>query len=236
MALLPTDTLGNVLLAPHRGGLSALRLSYLPFGGHTSAPHNHMALHGQLNERPLDGYLLGNGYRLYLPQVMRFVQADSLSPFGAGGVNAYAFCGGEPINRKDSDGAAWYSALAKLFRLGRKTENIFAVSFPKTIIDPKGKTELTFRTPQKAKIFLKKTLGTSIEAESYTEKKSLKLWKEPEPARKRLASVANQLGVPKDYLTKKVRASKIPKERQDSYLLEIGAKDDIDQRDYVYLK
>lgn len=49
-------------------------------------------------------YLLGNGKRAYNPVLMRFLSADSWSPFGDGGVNAYAYCGGDPVNRVDPSG------------------------------------------------------------------------------------------------------------------------------------
>ena len=51
-------------------------------------------------------YLLGNGYRAYNPELMRFNSADSLSPFGKGGVNSYAYCTGDPVNRSDPSGRA----------------------------------------------------------------------------------------------------------------------------------
>jgi RHS repeat-associated protein len=50
------------------------------------------------------GYPLGNGYRTYLPGLMRFIAPDSLSPFGQGGVNPYAYCVDDPINRSDPSG------------------------------------------------------------------------------------------------------------------------------------
>jgi RHS repeat-associated protein len=54
---------------------------------------------------PLTGhYLLGNGYRAYNPVLMRFNSPDSLSPFGKGGLNAYAYCAGDPVNRFDPSG------------------------------------------------------------------------------------------------------------------------------------
>lgn len=49
-------------------------------------------------------YLLGNGYRCYNPSLMRFHSADDQSPFDAGGVNAYAYCEGDPINKIDPSG------------------------------------------------------------------------------------------------------------------------------------
>ncbi|WP_198148930.1 RHS repeat-associated core domain-containing protein, partial [Luteibacter yeojuensis] len=44
-------------------------------------------------------YLLRN--RLYGSVVRRFCEPDHVSPFGAGGLNRYAYCGGDPINRVD---------------------------------------------------------------------------------------------------------------------------------------
>ncbi|WP_459203166.1 RHS repeat-associated core domain-containing protein, partial [Pseudomonas fragariae (ex Marin et al. 2024)] len=54
---------------------------------------------------PVTGhYLLGNGYRAFNPVLMRFNRPDSLSPFGRGGLNAYAYCQGDPVNRSDPGG------------------------------------------------------------------------------------------------------------------------------------
>ncbi|WP_225923065.1 RHS repeat-associated core domain-containing protein [Pseudomonas xantholysinigenes] len=51
-----------------------------------------------------DSYFLGRGHRIYNPQLMRFISADSLSPFDAGGTNAYAYCAGDPVNYRDDSG------------------------------------------------------------------------------------------------------------------------------------
>lgn len=57
-------------------------------------------------------YLLGNGYRSYSPRMMRFLSPDSLSPFDLGGLNAYGYCSGDPINRVDDNGRFWGWALS----------------------------------------------------------------------------------------------------------------------------
>lgn len=49
-------------------------------------------------------YLLGQGYRAYSPLLMRFLSPDTLSPFNAGGINAYAYCKADPINFADPTG------------------------------------------------------------------------------------------------------------------------------------
>lgn len=49
-------------------------------------------------------YLLGNGYRAYNPGLMRFHSPDSMSPFGAGGLNCYMYCAGNPIAFSDPSG------------------------------------------------------------------------------------------------------------------------------------
>lgn len=67
-------------------------------------------------------YLLGNGYRSYSPSMMRFLSPDSLSPFSRGGLNAYGYCAGDPINRVDPDGRFWESALT-LKRVKIKVKN-----------------------------------------------------------------------------------------------------------------
>jgi RHS repeat-associated protein len=46
----------------------------------------------------------GNGYRAYNPVLGRFTGPDSWSPFGAGGINPYAYCIGDPVNRADPSG------------------------------------------------------------------------------------------------------------------------------------
>ncbi|MFK0036879.1 RHS repeat-associated core domain-containing protein [Pseudomonas monteilii] len=60
-------------------------------------------------------YLLGNGRRTYCPGLKRFLSPDMLSPFANGGVNAYAYCADDPINRVDPSGQSW-KWLGRFFR------------------------------------------------------------------------------------------------------------------------
>ncbi len=58
-----------------------------------------------LNEDSItDAYPLGNGYRFYLPSLMRFTALDASSPFDEGGDNPYAYCEANPIDRRDPTG------------------------------------------------------------------------------------------------------------------------------------
>ncbi|MCK8665775.1 RHS repeat-associated core domain-containing protein [Pseudomonas azerbaijanoccidens] len=63
-----------------------------------------LGFNGQRRDPVTGHYLLGNGYRAFNPVLMRFNSPDSLSPFGKGGVNAYAYCMGDPVNKMDPTG------------------------------------------------------------------------------------------------------------------------------------
>lgn len=81
--------------------------------GHRQGMGGSSGFNGELPERATGHYLLGNGYRAYNPVLMRFNSPDSWSPFGRGGLNAYAYCVGDPVNRSDPTGHfSWRSAVA----------------------------------------------------------------------------------------------------------------------------
>lgn len=61
---------------------------------------------GERAEPDTGEYMLGS--RLYSPVLRRFLNPDALSPLGDGGFNRYAYCGGDPVNRVDPDGQAWW--------------------------------------------------------------------------------------------------------------------------------
>nr|WP_256673397.1 RHS repeat-associated core domain-containing protein [Pseudomonas sp. p99-361] len=67
---------------------------------------------------PVSGlYPLGQGYRHFSPQLGRFYSPDDTSPFGRGGLNAYAYCQGDPVNRIDRDGHSFINAVLGAFTL-----------------------------------------------------------------------------------------------------------------------
>ncbi|WP_080671977.1 RHS repeat-associated core domain-containing protein [Pseudomonas putida] len=63
-----------------------------------------LGFNGQAIEQFTMYYQLGVGYRSYAPSLLRFLSPDSLSPFGEGGVNAYNYCAGDPVNFQDPTG------------------------------------------------------------------------------------------------------------------------------------
>lgn len=114
--LLAGDNRNTVLATSGRARLNPL--SYTPYGAQ-SAPglvENRLGFNGQLLEQPAGWYHLGNGHRVYSPVLMRFHTPDRLSPFGKGGLNAYAYCGGDPVNHVDPTGGFYglFGAFASL--------------------------------------------------------------------------------------------------------------------------
>ena len=102
--LLATDQQQSVLNTLDENGPRSI--AYTPYG-HRSPENGLLSLLGFNGEPPdaLTGhYHLGNGYRQFNPVLMRFNSPDSWSPFGDGGLNAYAYCLGDPVNMTDFTG------------------------------------------------------------------------------------------------------------------------------------
>ncbi|MDF0731049.1 hypothetical protein P0Y43_09970, partial [Pseudomonas entomophila] len=108
VTLLGCDAQGSVRLEAD----DAVRTRhYSAHGAEAEDPTN--GPYGYAGERrePLTGWYIPGGYRPYDPIVMGFLSPDSESPFGRGGLNPYAYCGGDPVNRIDPDGHAWWTWL-----------------------------------------------------------------------------------------------------------------------------
>ncbi|NNA02607.1 RHS repeat-associated core domain-containing protein [Pseudomonas lundensis] len=122
--LATADTTGKQLLVTNlqRSVLHTLSADgnhasgYGPYG-YPSAQHGQQSLlgfNGELPDPVTGHYLLGNGHRAFNPVLMRFNSPDRLSPFGAGGINAYAYCKGDPVNRVDPSGRLPLNAILSI--------------------------------------------------------------------------------------------------------------------------
>ena len=98
--------------AVHIGNDLLLR-AYTPYGYHGSQGSPLLAFAGEAVAQVAHCYLLGNGKRAYHTVQMRFLSPDAFSPFGRGGLNAYAYCTGDPINHVDRDGHSRIRAVAQ---------------------------------------------------------------------------------------------------------------------------
>lgn len=127
-ALAQRDSTGATLFATDLPG-SAISLVkplhpvnnvvYSPYGYSRSLDSTGalVGFNGELPEAITGHYLLGNGHRAYNPVLMRFNSPDSLSPFSKGGINAYAYCSGDPVNKQDPTGRFFTQWLKMLRRV-----------------------------------------------------------------------------------------------------------------------
>lgn len=143
--LLQVDRLGSVI-----GLLQAGRYQRRTFGvyGHslfTVTPV--LGFNGELLDSYTQGYLLGQGYRMYSPALRRFVSSDAYSPFGVGGGNAYAYCEGDPVNREDPSGRGFLQLIRNLFRFraARRTEPTVVMFRRNSAFDAPSRPVVSFK-------------------------------------------------------------------------------------------
>jgi len=116
--LLVTDSKNSVQRIT--GSSNVINYSYSAYGYEPSNPTSVSLLGFNGEPRSATGcYSLGNGYRIYSPALMRFSSPDDMSPFGSGGINAYSYCAGDPINYVDPSG---HMMRANRRQLPRETE------------------------------------------------------------------------------------------------------------------
>lgn len=78
-------------------------VSYAAHGSDDGTALSRVGYAGELRDVENDLYMPGS-YRPYDSVLMLFLAPDSASPLGAGGLNRYAYCGADPVNRVDPDG------------------------------------------------------------------------------------------------------------------------------------
>lgn len=131
--LLKTDFAKSVIeeLLPQ----STQVMSYSPYGyaaQQATMPYG-LGFNGELRDILNDYYHLGIGHRSYSTTLMRFVSSDSVSPFGRGGVNAYCYCIGDPVNHTDPRGQ-------------NRLKNLFSNKKPVNVHSQKANIEIAARS------------------------------------------------------------------------------------------
>lgn len=101
--LLATDQENSVLNEIGSGRINCISYSAYGYQSAKQDVVSCLGFNGEMREA-FHWYILGNGYRVFNPRLMRFHSPDSWSPFGAGGLNAYVYCGGDPRNFADPMG------------------------------------------------------------------------------------------------------------------------------------
>ena len=111
--MLMSNLAGTVLGVPSRRE----HYAFSPYGFGTLPTQALIGFNGECMDRLTHGYALGAGHRVFLPALMRFASPDRLSPFGQGGLNAYGYCVGDPVNHTDPSGRVPFSLINSIKRL-----------------------------------------------------------------------------------------------------------------------
>ena len=119
--LLATDRQTSVLQQVSAAGTQAC--AYTPYGHHPAENGitQLVAFNGEHPEAVTGHYLLGQGYRAYNPVLMRFNSPDSWSPFGEGGINAYAYSN-KPLDEVDPSGHFPFKSLLRALGFVEKSK------------------------------------------------------------------------------------------------------------------
>lgn len=125
--------------------------AYTPYG-YAVKSGSSIGFNGELQDPASNLYLLGNGYRAFSPELMRFNLPDELSPFAKGNINAYAYCQGDPVNRTDPSGAApilpfmqemkeqFFTSFIRNYKANAETGKVLATPYAQRIVNSPDKS------------------------------------------------------------------------------------------------
>ncbi|WP_405820218.1 FG-GAP-like repeat-containing protein [Streptomyces sp. NBC_01390] len=103
------DHLGSSTAVLDGAGILTNREEYTPYGETSFGSYTRKRYRFTGMERDEESGLACHGLRYYLPWVARWASSDPTGP--AGGINQYQMCGGNPMNRTDTEGTEWEFTL-----------------------------------------------------------------------------------------------------------------------------
>ncbi|MGY2261982.1 RHS repeat-associated core domain-containing protein [Pseudomonas sp. REP124] len=136
--LLASDQQRSVLRA--LDGVRNHPIAYTAYG-HRSFENRLLRLlgfNGELADLLTGRYHLGKGYRQFDTVLMRSNKPDDLSPFSKGGLNAYAYCNGDPRNKSDPSGHTpiWLKAFLRSRGLMTRSKPQAVTATPRVSLIP----------------------------------------------------------------------------------------------------
>jgi RHS repeat-associated protein len=129
-----------------------------------AAVSSQLGYNGERREGKTGRYMLGNGYRAFSPVLMRFNSPDSWSPFGDGGVNAYAYCEGDSVNNVDPSGHTIWGELLRVFKATTASKG--ANRIPQFLVKKSKSSPQTLHTIENKHVYRMQRVVKAYEAKA----------------------------------------------------------------------